>query len=40
VGDIVQIDEPYLMQCLALMRDVVDTMADAAIRRSSGTRSG
>ncbi len=40
VGDIVQIDEPYLMQCLALMRDVVETMADAAIRRSSSGRSG
>jgi hypothetical protein len=40
VGGIVQIDEPYLMQCLALMRDVVEAMADAAIRRSSGSRSG
>jgi hypothetical protein len=38
-GDVVQIDEPYLMQCLALMRDVVEAMADAAIRRSSGSRS-
>jgi hypothetical protein len=39
VGDVVQIDEPYLMQCLALMRDVVEAMAVAAIRRSSGSRS-
>jgi hypothetical protein len=39
VGDIVQIDEPYLMQCLAVMREVVQSMADAAIRRSSGARS-
>lgn len=40
VGDIVQIDEPYLMQCLALMREVVEAMADAAIRRSAGVRPG
>lgn len=39
-GDIVQIDEPYLMQCLALMRDVVGAIADAAIRRSGGARPG
>jgi hypothetical protein len=37
-GDILQIDEPYLMQCLALMQSIVEAMADAAIRRSSGTR--
>jgi hypothetical protein len=40
VGDILQIDEPYLLECLALMRSIVEAMADAAIRRSSGTRSG
>jgi hypothetical protein len=40
IGDVVQIDEPYLMQCLSLMRGVVEAMADAAIRRSSGARSG
>jgi hypothetical protein len=33
-GDILQIDEPYLLQCLALMRDVVEVMANAAIRKS------
>lgn len=40
VGDVVQIDEPYLMQSLALLRDVVETMAGAAIRRSTGSRAG
>jgi hypothetical protein len=37
--DILQVDEPYLMQCLALMRSIIEAMADAAIRRSSGARS-
>jgi hypothetical protein len=39
VGDYVQIDEPYLLRCFALLRAVVEMMADAAIRRSAGTRS-
>ncbi|MGP0064121.1 MAG: hypothetical protein ACLQGP_11050 [Isosphaeraceae bacterium] len=39
LGDYVQIDEPYLLQCFALLREVVETMADAAIRRSAGPRS-
>ena len=37
-GDFVQIDEPYLLQCFTLLRGIVETMAEAAIRRSSGTR--
>lgn len=36
-GDFIQIDEPYLMRCLAMMREVVETMADAAIGRSGGS---
>jgi hypothetical protein len=35
-GDVVQIDEPYLLRCFTLLREVVETMAAAAIRRSSG----
>jgi hypothetical protein len=38
VGDILQIDEPYLMECLGLLRSIVEAMADAAIGRSSGNR--
>ena len=29
-GDLVQIDEPYLMECFALLRDVTVAMARAA----------
>jgi len=29
-GDLVQIDEPYLMECFTLLRDVILAMADAA----------
>jgi hypothetical protein len=36
VSDTVEIDEPYLLGCFALLRDVVEAMAVAAIRRSSG----
>jgi hypothetical protein len=39
VGDYVQINEFYLLHCFALLRNVVETMADAAIRKSSSTRS-
>ena len=34
VGETVQIEEPYLLACFALLRDVVEAMAGAAIRRS------
>ena len=37
VGDVLQIDEPYLLQCFAALREVIAAMADAAIRRSTGT---
>jgi len=37
VGDLLQIDEPYLLQCFAALQEVIATMADAAIRRSTGT---
>jgi hypothetical protein len=36
VGDTIEIDEPYLLGCFALLRNVVEAMAAAAIRRSSG----
>jgi hypothetical protein len=36
VGDTVQIDEPYLLSGFALLRDVIESMAASAIRRSSG----
>ncbi len=35
-GDVLQIDEPYLLQCFTLLREVISAMAEAAIRRSSG----
>ena len=31
-GDLVQIDEPYLMECFTLLRDVIVAMAAAATR--------
>jgi len=34
-GAAIQIDEPYLLNCFALLREVVGVMAEAAIRRSS-----
>jgi hypothetical protein len=40
VGEIVQIEEPYLIDCFALLRTVITSMADAAIRRSSGSPTG
>jgi hypothetical protein len=35
VGDTVEINEPYLLGCFTLLRDVVEAIAVAAIRRSS-----
>ena len=35
-GDTIPIEEPYLLQCFALLRKVIEVMAEAAIRRSSG----
>jgi hypothetical protein len=34
-GAQIEIDEPYLLNCFALLREVVEAMAAAAIRRSS-----
>jgi hypothetical protein len=39
LGNIIQIDEPYLLNCFALLREVVEAMATAAIRKSSCTSS-
>lgn len=36
VGQTTQIEEPYLLQCFELVRDVLQAMADAAVRKSSG----
>jgi hypothetical protein len=36
LGEAVEIDEAYLLRCFALLRETVESMADAAIRRSSG----
>jgi hypothetical protein len=36
LGETVQIDEPYLLNRFALLRDVIAMMAAASIRRSSG----
>ena len=36
VGAIVQIEEPYLLQCFESLRPVIETMAVAAIEKSSG----
>jgi hypothetical protein len=35
-GDTIPIEEPYLLQCFALLRKVIEVMAEAGIRRSSG----
>ena len=35
-GDRVQIDEPYLMDCFALLRDVIEAMGDAAAGIAAG----
>jgi hypothetical protein len=37
-GDLVQIDEPYLMECSTLLRDVVAAMAGAAAGIASGPK--
>ena len=37
-GDLVQIDEPYLMECFALLRDVIVAMAGAAAGIASGPK--
>jgi hypothetical protein len=37
-GDLVQIDEPYLMECFALLRDVTVAMAGAAAGIASGPK--
>ena len=36
-GVVLEIDEPYLLQYFASLREVIKAMADAAIRRSSGS---
>ncbi len=36
VGEMIQIDEPYLLRCFASLRQSVESMAEAAIRRSTG----
>jgi hypothetical protein len=36
LGDIIQVEEPYLLRCFELLRVVIEAMADAAIRKSSG----
>jgi hypothetical protein len=38
-GAKIQIDEPYLLKCFALLRETVEAMAAAAIRKSSGPSS-
>jgi hypothetical protein len=35
LGEIIQIDEPYLLRCFEVLRHSVAAMADAAVRRSS-----
>lgn len=35
-GELVQIDEPYLLESFALLRLVIESMATAAIKRGSG----
>ena len=37
-GELVQIDEPYLMGCFALLRGVVEAMAAAAAGMASGPK--
>jgi hypothetical protein len=37
LGDTIQIDETYLLNCFTLLRDVVNAMAIAATRRSSSS---
>ena len=37
VGETVQIDEPYLLERFALLRNVVESMSAAAIRKSSSS---
>ena len=35
-GDMIQIDEPYLLGCFGMLSEVIEEMAGAAIRKSSG----
>jgi hypothetical protein len=35
VGETIQIEEPYLLECFELLRDVFHAMADAAVRKST-----
>jgi hypothetical protein len=35
-GKLIRIDEPYLLDCFALLRGVIAAMTEAALRRSSG----
>jgi hypothetical protein len=37
-GDLIQIDEPYLMECSTLLRDVIVAMAGASVRIASGPK--
>lgn len=37
LGEVVQIDEPYLLDRFSLLRNIIDAMATAAIRKSSGS---
>ena len=39
VGEMIQIDEPYLLRCIASLRQSVESMVRARIRRSSGPSS-
>jgi hypothetical protein len=36
-GQIIEIDEPHLLNCFASLRAVVVAMTDAALRKSSGS---
>ncbi len=35
VGETIQIEEPYLLECFELLRVILDDMADAAVRKSA-----
>jgi hypothetical protein len=37
-GDLVQIDEPYLMECFKLLREVTVAMADSAVKIASSPK--
>lgn len=36
LNDLLQVDEPYLLDCLTLVRNVVEAMSTAAIRKAGG----